>query len=292
MEFRKLVLRSSCLEVTLLPEIGGKVCQIVDRRTAYPLLASPTKDYRQIPVGSQWTDYDTSGMDDCFPNIEPGTYPFPERRGEQLFQMGEWVYGVWDVSRADEEAVVMERKGTRFDYLARKAYRFVGSSTLEVQYTVQNRSEAPFRYLWSAHPLFAVEDEFELQLPNDEIVYKVFPGPGENHTWPAHNSTDLSTQWIPRGRTLKTFLCGLKEGCCCLKTSSRTISITFDLNTTPVLGIWFNNFGFPKGGMPFRCIAIEPCTSPSDSLEQLEANGYPLLGPLQTNHWWLRMKFD
>ena len=274
----------------MLPGIGGKVRQIVDRKTGNPLLVSSTKPYQQIPPGSLWTDFDTSGMDDCFPNIEPGSYPFPHLKGEQLFQMGEWVYGAWDVAWADNETVVLERKGIRFDYLARKTFRLLEPDILEIQYEVQNLMELPFRHLWSAHPLFAVKDEFELQLPNDEIDFKVFPGSGESRPWPTYNSTDLSHQWIPHGRTLKTFLIGLKDGQCRLKLPDKTISISFDLKTTSILGVWFNNFGFPKAGNPFRCIAIEPCTTASDSLEQLEANAYPLLEPHKSSRWWLKIQ--
>ncbi|HET7216188.1 MAG TPA: hypothetical protein VFL79_21550, partial [Terriglobia bacterium] len=214
MEFQNFVLRSSRLEVTLLPEIGGKVRQIVDRKTGDPLLVSPARAYQQIPTGSQWTDFDTSGMDDCFPNIEPGSYPFPGLGGRRLFQMGEWVYGAWNVGEAGNETVVLERRGIRFDYLARKTYRFADSETLEIRYEVQSFMDSSFRYLWSAHPLFAVKDEFELQLPNDGINFKVFPGPGEYQHWPTYNSANLSHQWIPPGQTLKTFLSGLKNGQC------------------------------------------------------------------------------
>jgi hypothetical protein len=290
MKFKEWVLKSSRLEVTLLPGIGGKVRQIVDRKTGDPLLVSSTKPYQQIPPGSLWTDFDTSGMDDCFPNIEPGSYPFPHLKGEQLFQMGEWVYGAWDVSQASEESVVMERKGIRFDYLSRKTYRLADSNTLEIQYEVRNLADSPFRYLWSAHPLFAVKDEFELQLPNDGIHFKVFPGPDEYRPWPAYNSTDLSRQWVPRGRTLKTFLSGLTDGQCCLKLPNHTMTLTFDLKTTPILGVWFNNSGFPRAGNPFRCIAIEPCTTASDSLDQLEAPAYPLIEPHHSTQWWLNLQ--
>lgn len=292
MEFRELVLKSSRIEVTLLPEIGGKVRQIVDRKTGDPLLVSPTKPYQQIPPGSLWTDYDTSGMDDCFPNIEPGSYPFPGLKGQQLFQMGEWVYGEWKVSEPGNEIVVLERKGIRFNYLARKTYSFAEPDTLEIQYEVQSFMDSPFRYLWSAHPLFVVEDEFELQLPNEGINFKVFPGPGEDHPWPTYKSTDLSHQWIPRGRTLKTFLIGLTEGQCRLKLSNHTMTITFNLETTPILGVWLNNFGFPRPGNPFRCIAIEPCTTASDSLAQLAAGAYPLIEPNQSSRWWVKIRIE
>lgn len=82
-------------------------------------------------------------------------------------------------SLANNKTVVLERKGIRFAYFARKIYRFATPDTLEIQYEVRILADSPFRDLWSGHPLFAVKDEFELQLPNDGINFKVFPGPGE-----------------------------------------------------------------------------------------------------------------
>lgn len=288
----ELVLSSTTLEVILLPKVGGKVQQIVDKRTGDTLLVSPQKPYRQIPLGSEWTNYDTSGMDDCFPNIEPGQYPFPSWQGKQLFQMGEWVYGGWEVERVDGDAVTLDRKGTSFEYRAKKRYRLIDENTLEIQYAVENLSDLPFRYLWSAHPLFDVKVEFEIRLPKGDVTFTIFPGERENYRWPIYASADLSTQWIPRGDTLKTFLSGLSEGRCNLAFSDHNISITFDLRITPILGIWFNNFGFPERENSFRCIAIEPCTSPSDLLGNLDESAYALLKPHDTNRWWIRIKVD
>lgn len=288
----ELVLSSTALQVAFLPKIGGKVRQIVDKRTGDELLVSPQRRYRQIPMGSLWTSYDTSGMDDCFPNIEPGEYPFPSWQGKQLFQMGEWVYGAWEVERADRDVITLERQGTSFDYRAKKTYQLSDPNTLQIQYAVENLSDLPFRYLWSAHPLFAVNNEFELRLPKSDVTFTTFPGEREVYQWPVYGSTDLSAQWIARGENLKTFLSGLSEGECNLAFSTHNISITFDLSTTPIVGIWFNNFGFPKAGNPFRCIALEPCTSPSDLVGDLDETAYALLKPRDTNCWWIRIRVD
>lgn len=292
MEGQELVLRSSVLEVTLLPEIGGKIRQIVDRRTGDALLVPSSKPYRQIPVGDLWTDFDTSGMDDCFPNIEPGVYPFPDGKSQRLFQMGEWVYGGWEVERANSKVVVLGRGGISFNYHARKTYRMIDSDTLEIRYAVENLSDRPFRYLWSAHPLFAVRGQFRLRLPSGQKFFRVFPGKGEVYQWPTYVSTNLSSEWLPRGKTLKIFLRGLSKGECHLDLAERSICVTFDLATTPILGLWFNNFGFPGSENPFQCIAIEPCTSPSDLLGELEASAYPVVEQGHTNQWWFRIKVE
>lgn len=111
--------------------------------------------------------------------------------------MGEWVYGAWDASQAGDETVALDQKGIRFDYFARKTYRLLEPDTLEIQYSVRNLADLPFRYLWSAHPLFAVKDEFELQLPNDEIHFKAFPGPGEYHPLVAEDQSRVAIPRLP-----------------------------------------------------------------------------------------------
>lgn len=292
MKSEELVLRSTALQVVLLPKVGGKVRQVVDRRTGDTLLVSPQTHYRQIPLGKLWTTYDTSGMDDCFPNIEPGEYPFPPWQGKQLFQMGEWVYGEWEVEDADGDVVTLERHGTVFDYRARKTYRLIDANTLQVQYVLENLTDLPFRYLWSAHPLFSVKNEFELTLPKGNVTFTIFPGAREVYRWPIYGSVDLSGRWIAQGENLKIFLSGLSEGQCNLASSGHNISISFDLSTTPILGVWFNNFGFPESENPFRCIALEPCTSPSDLLGDLGESAYALLKPYDTNRWWIRIRVD
>lgn len=288
----ELILSSDELEVALLPKVGGKLRQIVKKRTGDTLLVPPAKPYRQLPFGSEWTNFDTSGMDDCFPNIEPGKYPFSSFQGTTLFQMGEWVYGEWEVENAEVKEVTLGRRGRLFDYHVRKVYRLIGANTLEVRYSVENLGDRPFRYLWSAHPLFAVKDEFELTIPKGHLTFTTFPAKSEVYQWPLYASVDLSKQWLPRGDTLKIFLRGLSDGLCNLVFSSHRVSITFDLSKTPVLGVWFNNLGFPENVNAFRCIALEPCTSASDVLGELDENNYALLNPNDVHRWWIRLRIE
>lgn len=104
-------------------------------------------------------------------------------------------------------------------------------------------------------------------------------------------SVDVSREWIAPGDSLKIFLTGIKEGWCELHIPSHTLRFVFDLAATPVLGLWFNHFGFPQtSDRPYRCIAVEPCTSASDLLDDLETGAYRLIEPGAAAEWSVRLE--
>ena len=70
-----LRIESPKLAVDVLPEVGGKIGQIRDKLSGREFLVAPRKPLRTIPLDGDWLQYDTSGMDDCFPNIAAGPYP-------------------------------------------------------------------------------------------------------------------------------------------------------------------------------------------------------------------------
>lgn len=288
-----LRIESSTLAVDVLPEIGGKIGQIRDKSSGREFLIAPRKPYRTIPLDGDWLQHDTSGMDDCFPNIAAGPYPLDSWGEIQLPDLGEWTHGSWDVIESGEGLAVLERAGSALPYFARKTIRFVDEGVLELSYRVENRGAAPLRYMWSAHPLIAVDGPYELGLPPGELAYRTFPNDGNLRTWPHLDSLDLSREWIAQGQSLKIFISGITAGWCELRLPEHTLRFTFDERATPVVGVWFNNLGFPSGaGAPFRCVAVEPCTSTSDLLDELPAGAYPSIGPGGLAEWSLRLEIS
>jgi hypothetical protein len=273
-----LRIESSTLAVDVLPAVGGKIGQIRDKLSGREFLVAPRKPYRTIPHGGDWLQYDTSGMDDCFPNIAAGPYPSEPWAATRLPDLGEWTHGCWNVIEADDNRIVLERMGVDLPYFVRKTIRFARDRTLEFSYHVENRGEFPLRYMWSAHPLISVEGRYELKLPPGDLTFRTFPSDGKHHAWPQGEGGDLSHEWISRGKDLKIFISGLTAGWCELRLPEHTLRFTFDVRMTPVVGVWFNNFGFPaEGAGPFRCVAVEPCTSSSDLLDELPASAYPCI---------------
>jgi hypothetical protein len=273
----------------VLPEIGGKIGQIRDKLSGHNFLIPSQKPYRTIPSDGDWLMHDTSGMDDCFPNVAAGTYPEHPWASISLPDLGEWTHGIWQVTKTGQKEIAMERAGETLPYFATKTVRFVDDCVLEFSYSVENRGKSSLRYLWSAHPLISVEEEYVLQMPSGDLNFRTFPSDKRIHIWPQFDNTNLSRGWIPKGTNLKIFVTGLTEGWCALHLSTHTLRFSFDLHTVPVVGIWFNNFGFPANEKPFRCIAVEPCTSPSDLLDELEPSAYPRIASGETVRWSVRL---
>jgi hypothetical protein len=280
-------IQSSALLITVLPEVGGKIAQIRDRDSGRELLIAPRRPYRTIPIDGDWLEHDTSGMDDCFPNVAQGLYPESPWQETNLPDLGEWTHGTWEVAEAGAERIVLERSGSVLPYFATKAVSLLGERSLEFSYTVENRSAAPMRYLWSAHPLISVSDSFAIEFPAGNLIHRTFPADGEIRRWPDYQGVDLSRRWIHHGINLKVFITGMAEGWCALHLDSHSLRFRFDLQSVPVVGVWFNNYGFPAGDEAFRCIAIEPCTSPSDLLDELAPSAYPVVDPGQRAQWRL-----
>lgn len=288
-----LQLASASLVVNVLPEVGGKIAQIREIRSGREVLVAPRKPYRTIPLDGDWLQYDTSGMDDCFPNIAAGPYPAEPWTEVHLPDLGEWTHGSWSVIESDERQVVMERSGYALPYFVRKTVRFVADRGLEVSYRVENRGTFPLRYMWSAHPLISVEGPYELSLPPGDLTFRTFPSDGVGHSWPLFNSIDISREWIPHGGDLKVFISGLNAGWCELRLPEHILRFTFDEKITPVVGVWFNNLGFPGGEAErFRCVAVEPCTSASDLLDELPATAYPSIPAGGCAAWSLRLEIN
>jgi len=286
-----MLIESSTLQVHIRPEVGGKIAQIVDLRSGKAILVPPLKPYAAIPSGACWLDYDLSGMDDCFPNIAPGPYPGKRWTGTPLPDHGEWVYGSWKVEAATAKSIRLQRVGTVLPYSARKTIRLICEDTIRINYEVENNSDVPFMYLWAAHPLILVDElGYRLTLPKGPKRVRTLTDTFQ-YEWPLINGIDLSCNWITAGHSLKLFLLDLTEGWCELRLSHSTLRFEFDLVTTPKLGVWLNNFGFPPHPQnPFRCIAIEPCTSASDKLDDLATDAYPTIAAGSTTAWAITLK--
>lgn len=283
-------IQSSALQITVLPEVGGKIAQIRDVESGHDLLVAPRRPYRTIPLEGDWLQHDTSGMDDCFPNVAQGLYPQAPWTGTHLPDLGEWTHGTWDVVEATPAKVVLQRSGSALPYFATKTVYLAEDRTLALSYMVENRGAAPIRYLWSAHPLISVPGCYRIETPPGNLTFRTFPHDGKRWTWPVHEGTELSREWIAQGSNLKVFISGMSEGWCALHLPSHSLRFTFDLESVPVLGLWFNNYGFPPGADAFRCIAVEPCTSPSDLLDDLAPSAYPLLRAGERTQWSLSVQ--
>lgn len=296
-----ITLANEALSLRLLPERGAKLVSLRDRRLEREwLLPSqlPGKGYPASVYGADFSLGDTSGFDECLPNVAAGpapdsTYYWPDH--------GELWSRPWEV-RAEEETLVCTVRGIGYPYTLTRRLRLQGDA-LHINYALQNQGAQPFPHLWSAHPLLQVSPGMRILLPDG--VNEVFVNGashselgtfGELRSWPRLGSTFDFSQVQPKetGVAVKLFVPDLTEGHCTLWEPVTGHALRFDWDPTeiPYLGLWLCYGGWPTDGRAGHLtIAIEPCTGMPDPLHEAWAQGCAAsVKPGATLHWSLRLR--
>ncbi|MBC7263172.1 MAG: DUF5107 domain-containing protein [Chloroflexi bacterium] len=299
--FTALAIQSDALRVTVLPELGGKIVNIIDLSSGRDVLwHNPCRPYKWRRLGDRFEDHDFSGFDECLPTIAPCPYPEAPWRGILLPDHGDAWTQAWEWW-FEEESLGMRVRGIQLPYVLDRRIALQMGSTLFLSYCLANESPYPLHLTWSAHPLFAVGPGTRILLPVVGQVYvdSSYGGrlgePGSKHPWPITcdkrgQHTDLSvTPPLEAGWADKLYVTALREGWAALYDPSNDyyVLLSFPLDVVPYLGIWLNAGGWPESN-PVYHLALEPCTGYPDRLDVAVTSGTAMsLRPSETARWEL-----
>src|SRR5262245_34070136 len=89
--FDGIHVHTGLIELTLIPELGGKVSSLRDTRNGREWLwRHPRYEYKRVPHGSSYiTEADTGGWDECFPSVAQCQYPSAPWQGVPIQDHGE-----------------------------------------------------------------------------------------------------------------------------------------------------------------------------------------------------------
>lgn len=294
-------LENEALAVCMLAERGGKLSSFRDRRLDREwLLPSQLPDgaYPASAYGADFSLSDTSGFDECLPNVSAG--PSPDGT-IQWPDHGELWSRPWSVER-DGASLLGTIHGEAQAYTLTRRCTLEGD-TLRLDYALENRDTRPLDYLWSAHPLLQVTPGMRILLP--EGVSKVFVNGasdpalgtfGEYRPWPRlGGELDFSTiQPREAGVAVKLFVPHMPEGHCTLwdPPSGHALHFSWDTAALPHLGLWLCYGGWPSDGRSGHLtVALEPCTGMPDALHRAAQLGCArTLAPAARTHWTLRLR--
>ncbi len=301
--FNRITLTNGLIELSVLPQLGGKMISLKRSATGREfLLPPPERPYRQPAYAERFEDYDTSGFDECLPTVAACEYPEGRFKGTVLPDHGELWSIPWQHELRQNE-LWLAAAGRRLPYIFRKRVR-LDNDAVVIRYELESVSDEPFRYLWSAHPLLSVESGCQIVLPPDvsrlliNSSYRNRLGcQGDGCSWPVHETNggkvDLSAIGAPSDRTAdKLFTDRLAQGWCALHypSSNESICFRFDSEVVPYLGLWICQGGWPNEDTGHFTVALEPCTSRFDSLSEAIRNQQcELLAPRATKRWELRI---
>jgi galactose mutarotase-like enzyme len=293
------------MRIVVLPEWGGKIASLYDRRRKREWLhTNPNFRFRLPVYGSDYVgDYDIGGFDECFPNIGSGPYPVWPWQGIMLPDHGEVWALPWDVAR-DSAGLTLTVEGVRLPYRLEKRLE-LRSDGLWMGYRALNRSPFDMPVLWSSHPLVNVRAGMRLQVPAESVRvdscnarFAELTGlePGQIVSWPMIAGQDMRTIPGPEAETAaKLTARQLREGIVALVDPADEARLAFHFEPASVThcGLWLNYGGWAgkPGAAPYYNIGLEPCIGVADRLDlALQAGEAGLLPARGELSWHLQLR--
>jgi hypothetical protein len=297
--------------LTLIPELGGKINSLRDLRSGREWLwRHPRMAYRRVSHGSSYVaEADTGGWDECFPTVAPCDYLTPPWAGSALPDHGE-LWSQWAVLGVVENAESI-RLRTRWRGIA-LPYTFertitltAGAARLRFEYAVTSDADAPVQFIWSAHPLLAIEPGMQLRMPSSARFNRWVAIPPDllaqerGLSYPLtvragrHTIELTSLPDAAAGIALKLWSDPLDEGWCALRAWDGVFHMRWDVAQLPQVAFWMNLGAWAgDGGAPYFNLGLEPCIGAQDSLSEAVArwNLFATLPPRGSQQWWLEVE--
>ena len=246
-----ITLENEMLKVVIIPGRGGKVVSLRRKDLNFEFAAQTGGDIKPATDDSKFGDYDISGIDDAFPNIDCEKISY----GGHLLSYpdhGEiWSHNMKIISTSSE-AAALTFDSTRFGYHYEKTVE-INNDILEVKYLIRNEGRNVLPCFWTFHGLFAFRKDAKIVYPSDvAFVKNVLNGTplGDyGKVFPVNGTIDfssLSYACINEPCMMKYYATNrIEEGTCgIIYPSDRAgIDITYDAMKLPWLGVWITAGG-------------------------------------------------
>ena len=308
--FETVEVNTGALSLCLIPELGGKINSLRDLRSGREWLwRHPRLPYRRAAANSSYVAVaDTGGWDECFPTVAPCDYPSAPWAGAALTDHGE----LWSQMPALEVSVGADTVSlnTRWTGVALR-YQFerqvraaAGSGRLRVDYTIANQGQAPLQFIWSLHPLLAIEPGMQLRLPPEARFnrWSSVPAVGVAESglrFPlslgGYDLTTLPDSSAAVALKLWSNPLAAGQGWAALQASDGALQLRWDPALLPQVGFWMNLGAWAgDGGAPYYNLGLEPCIGAQDSLAEAVSRQHLFgeLPPGGARAWWLEVELS
>jgi galactose mutarotase-like enzyme len=300
--FPAVALRSEEIEVVAVPAAGMRLTHLRRLRGREWLWRNEQMPLAPPKAGASYVETaDSGGWDECFPTVEsspipgapPDTAPLPDH-GE--LWSADWASSLYE--DADGTTLAGTAQGTRLPYeFQREVTLLRGEPVVRLRYRLRHTGDAPFPWIWSAHPLLNVQPGTTLELPGVHQV-KLAAVHGRDDltrddivSWPGGIGGDPTRFVFPARGSWAVKLFGDYGSGPVVLTDPRQgerLELAVSAADVPQVGLWLNLGGWaPAGRTPYYNVGVEPCIGAPDSLEDavLRWQTAPLLEPGGERHW-------
>ena len=272
-----LALEGDRLRLTLFPEAGAKILDLVHRPSGVDLLwKNPRVPLRRTYTGPAFDDVWCGGWDELFP-----TDPPCEIDGNRFHDHGDLWHGPWEweVEHDDgSRATVYLRRHTIALPCLMEKWVTVRRDSLDVEFRhrLTNLGTQVVPYAWNLHVAHAIAPTSRVFLPASRLGLtdpetSRFGSSAGDVAWPVHAGDDLSAMLGPeRGLTEFLHATDLREGWCAVVHEGGVgLALSFDPAVFRTVWTW----GVFGGWRGHYVLLTEPSTSPPGGLAASVAAG-------------------
>ena len=305
-------LQNSCLSVSVLPQLGGKIYEIVDLRSGRDWLWKNPHIPLRRPQPDMLYDreLDSGGWDEILFSVKPCTVDLPNGQQMSAGDHGVLVGIPWRLVHASAESsgeavCELHADGQSPSFLLRRRISIDAEQPkIVIEYTLNNTGDIQWPWLWCAHPLIAVEYGMHIGLQEGQAIY-LNPASAADadrvnggQFWPMLRSPDgRSTNLAvifkeptnPESFSTKVFVRFRNKVCVSTPEDVESFSIEYDERDLPWLGLWINKKAWSGcGSEPYLNLGVEPATAPHDTLAEAVSLGCAdYLQPGESRSWTL-----
>ena len=296
----RVTLESPDLRILMDPQEGRKIRSLISKRTGIEYLYQDSRS--NFGEGQDYGNHDISGFDECFPTVWACDYPDGKKQGLALRDHGYLWHRPW-TARIENDRVVMQCDIPELDCRFERVCWLETSRSFRLDYRITNNDDEPLKYVYSAHPLLAANEDTQLVLPQEMDQAFVFfvanmPGmsPGTWIDWREDTIPSLQSPFTAeRQACLKVYSPRLTSVRAAVIHSDHKEGLQFDVDADqlPYLGVLYQQ-GYdsdPEGVFSREVfLALEPTSGVGDDLPPCQTPG-PLcqLQPNETKEFTIRL---
>jgi galactose mutarotase-like enzyme len=267
---RSIQLENEWLEVSILPEVGAKLYDLLWKASNRNFLwHNPRILPQTFAIEANFDNYWCGGWDEGFPTCDACEY-----KGENYPNLGELRSVRWNMLSADPDKGDLVARLSAFGPIspvrAEKTVTLSGASpVVKIRYEMTNLGPAAFDFIWGSHPALAPTPHMLLHVPARTGIVGISSDvslgtPGERYAWPMlvtpGGTTDMSRTHASDANTF----CGhyatdLDAGWYAVEDieTGEGFLLSFPLETCPYLWLWLVYGGW-RG---YYHVIVEPWTS-------------------------------
>lgn len=273
-----IALRGRVVELTVVPDAGGKILAFTHRPSGLALLwQNPRVPLQRTYAGAPFDDVWSGGWDEIFPTDAPCQLDGVSYHDHGDLWIGPWE---WELQRDDGRSAVlsMRRPSPSLPCLMERWITLERDSPeVAVRYRLTNLGTQPVRFLWNVHVAQPVTPGARLHLPASRLAVQApYTGRAEGAQggipWPLFRGRDLS-RLPPPTSGLTEFLCtdDLREGWCAVSHRQAGVALVLRFDRSVFPQVWA--FGAYGGWRGHHVLVVEPSTGRPGSLADNVAAG-------------------